>query len=96
MNREALLETLRTGRGVYWSRSRGKLWRKGEESGHLQQVVSVHLDCDKDAVLLKIRQAGGAACHTGRRSCFHNRVTESGLKVEGAPLFDPSKVYKKK
>lgn len=96
MNREALLETLKTGRGVYWSRSRKKLWRKGEESGHVQQVMSVALDCDMDTVLLKVRQEGGAACHTGRRSCFFQHVAaDGGLETRGAPLFDPAKVYKK-
>lgn len=96
MNREALLETLKTGRAVYWSRSRKKLWRKGEESGRTQHVMSVHLDCDLDTVLLKVRQEGGAACHTGRRSCFFQRAAEDGsLEVRGEPLFDPAKVYKK-
>lgn len=95
MNREALLETLSTRRGVYWSRSRGKLWRKGEESGRAQEVVEIALDCDKDAVLLKVRQAGGAACHTGRRSCFFTAVTDKGLEERGAPLFDPKAVYKR-
>jgi phosphoribosyl-AMP cyclohydrolase len=96
MNREALAETIQTRRGVYWSRSRGRLWRKGEESGNVQEVVDVFLDCDLDAVLVKVRQAGGAACHTGHRSCFFTAVTEKGLTVRGKPLFDPAKVYKEK
>ena len=73
MNREALLETATTGRGVYWSRSRAKLWRKGEESGNVQKVSEIRLDCDEDVVLLQIEQAGGIACHTGRHSCFYRR-----------------------
>ena len=74
MNRDALEETARTLRGVYWSRSRNKLWRKGEESGHVQQVSEIRLDCDNDVVLLKIEQIGGIACHTGRRSCFFQKL----------------------
>lgn len=96
MNREALSETIRTGRGVYWSRSRKKLWRKGEESGNVQEVVSMALDCDLDTVLLQVRQKGGAACHTGRRSCFHQHVAaDGGLETRGEVLFDPKKVYRK-
>jgi phosphoribosyl-AMP cyclohydrolase len=97
MNREALEETLRTRRGVFYSRSRGKLWRKGEESGHFQEVKSIALDCDKDCVLIKVEQRGGAACHTGRRSCFFHHVEEGGaLDVRGEILFNPDEVYKKK
>ena len=70
MNREALLETARTGRGVYWSRSRAKLWRKGEESGNVQRISEIRLDCDRDVILMQIDQEGGIACHTGRHSCF--------------------------
>lgn len=96
MNREALLETLRTRRGVFFSRSRSKLWRKGEESGNVQEVKSMALDCDKDCVLLKVDQIGGAACHTGWRSCFFHHVTDGNdLDIRGKPLFDPEKVYKK-
>lgn len=96
MNRASLLETLKTGRAVYWSRSRQKLWLKGEESGRVQHVMSVSLDCDMDAVLLKVRQEGGAACHTGRRSCFFQHAAGDGsLETRGEPLFDPAKVYKK-
>lgn len=80
MNAEALKQTLETGRAVYWSRSRKELWRKGDTSGHEQQVVEVRIDCDQDAVLLKVRQTG-AACHTGRRSCFY-RMAKDGLLSE--------------
>lgn len=81
MNRESLARTLATGEAVYWSRSRGKLWRKGETSGHLQKIVEIRLDCDADAILLRVEQVGGIACHTGRRRCFFN-LLEAG---EGAP-----------
>lgn len=74
MNREALQETARTGRGVYWSRSRGRLWRKGEESGNVQRVQEIRTDCDRDVILLSIEQVGGVACHTGRESCFFRRL----------------------
>jgi phosphoribosyl-AMP cyclohydrolase len=95
MNREAYEETLRTGRACYWSRSRGKLWRKGEESGHVQEVKEIYVDCDADTVLLKVHQIGGAACHEGYRSCFFRRVSDAGLEVVGEPVFDPKEVYKK-
>lgn len=95
MNREAYEETLRTGRACYWSRSRGKLWRKGEESGHVQEVKEIYVDCDADTVLLKVHQIGGAACHKGYRSCFFRRVTDSGVEVVAQPVFDPKEVYKK-
>ncbi len=95
MNRESYEETLRTGRAVYFSRSRGKLWRKGEESGHVQLVKSVFVDCDADTILLKVEQLGGAACHTGHRSCFYRQVTPAGLETIGQPVFDPATVYKK-
>lgn len=78
MNRESLAMTLASGEAVYWSRSRGKLWRKGETSGHLQRVVEIRLDCDADAVLLRVEQAGGIACHTGRRRCFFNLLETEG------------------
>src|SRR5256885_11980665 len=93
MNREAYAETLRTGRAVYYSRSRGKLWRKGEESGHVQEVRGVFVDCDADTILLKVRQVGGAACHEGYASCFFRRVEGNELKVVGAKVFDPARVY---
>jgi phosphoribosyl-AMP cyclohydrolase len=95
MNREAFEETLRTGRACYFSRSRNKLWRKGEESGHVQEVQEVLVDCDNDTVLLKVRQIGGAACHTGHRSCFHRRLENGQLQVVAERVFDPAAVYKK-
>jgi phosphoribosyl-AMP cyclohydrolase len=95
MNREAYEETLRTGRAVYFSRSRGKLWRKGEESGNVQEVREVYIDCDADTILLKVHQLGGAACHEGYASCFFRKVEPEGLRVVGQRLFDPAKVYKR-
>jgi phosphoribosyl-AMP cyclohydrolase len=92
MNREAYEETLRTGRAVYFSRSRGKLWRKGEESGHFQTVHSIYVDCDADTILLKVEQTG-AACHEGYRSCFFRAVTEQGVQVVAERLVDPQSVY---
>jgi phosphoribosyl-AMP cyclohydrolase len=94
MNREALALTAETGHAVYWSRSRGRLWRKGEESGHTQKVLELRVDCDKDVVLLKIEQAGGIACHTGRRSCFFNRLETSGWQDVEPVLKDPKEIYK--
>jgi phosphoribosyl-AMP cyclohydrolase len=94
MNREALALTAETGHAVYWSRSRGHLWRKGEESGHTQKVLELRVDCDKDVVLLKIEQAGGIACHTGRRSCFFNRLETSGWQDVEPVLKDPKEIYK--
>ncbi len=95
MNREAFEETVRTGRAVYFSRSRNKLWRKGEESGHFQEVKSVLVDCDADAVLLKVKQIGGAACHEGYKSCFFRELTEGELTVIAERVFDPKAVYGK-
>src|SRR5687767_1707766 len=95
MNRDAYAETVRTGRAVYFSRSRNKLWRKGEESGHVQEVESIFIDCDADTILLKVRQLGGAACHEGYKSCFFRQITPQGLRVIGERVFDPAKVYKK-
>jgi len=95
MNQEAYEETLRTGRAVYYSRSRGKLWRKGEESGHVQEVREVFVDCDADTILLKVHQIGGAACHEGFASCFFRKVDGDELRVMGERVFDPAKVYKK-
>jgi len=95
MNDQSYAETLRTGCAVYFSRSRGKLWRKGEESGNVQEVDSIYLDCDRDTILLKVRQIGDAACHRGYRSCFYRRVTPKGLEVVGEQVFDPEEVYKK-
>ena len=96
MNEQAFDLTVRTGEVHYWSRSRNKLWYKGEESGNTQQVKSMYIDCDGDVVLLKIEQKGGAACHTGRRSCFFRKLEEGGgYRVVSEPLFDPREVYKK-
>lgn len=94
MNHEAFLETLRTGQACYFSRSRNRLWRKGEESGNVQEVRAVYVDCDADALLLRVKQVGGAACHEGYPSCFYRRVTEDELQVVGSRLFDPRDVYK--
>jgi phosphoribosyl-AMP cyclohydrolase len=95
MNREAFEETLRTGRAVYFSRSRNKLWRKGEESGNVQEVRQVYVDCDNDTILLKVHQIGGAACHEGYQSCFFRRVEGKELKVVAERVFDPKQVYQK-
>jgi len=95
MNREALRESVERGEAVYWSRSRKRLWRKGEESSHVQRIVELRLDCDADALLLKVEQAGGIACHTGRESCFYRRL-EDGRWVATAPVLkDPSLIYRK-
>jgi phosphoribosyl-AMP cyclohydrolase len=95
MNREALSQTVERGEAVYWSRSRKKLWRKGEESGHVQKVREIRLDCDADAVLLLVEQVGGIACHTGRERCFFRKL-EKGRWVETDPVLkDPSLIYKK-
>ena len=91
MNRDALEETARTSRGVYWSRSRNKLWRKGEESGHIQHVSEIRLDCDNDVVLLRVEQIGGIACHTGRRSCFFQKLV---LNEQGGAWENSSPVLK--
>ena len=95
MNEESYAETLATGRAVYYSRSRGKLWRKGEESGNVQEVQAIYLDCDADTILLTVNQIGGAACHEGYKSCFFRKVTPAGLEVVGQRVFDPQQVYKK-
>jgi phosphoribosyl-AMP cyclohydrolase len=94
MNREALAMTVREGRAVYWSRSRGRLWPKGEESGHVQWVKDIRLDCDKDVVLLKIEQVGGIACHTGRRSCFFHRLEAGQWRAVEPVLKDPKDIYR--
>ena len=94
MNRESLALTVETGNAIYWSRSRGRLWRKGEESGHTQKVLEIRADCDRDVLLLKIEQVGGIACHTGRRSCFFTRI-ENGVLVDVDPVVkDPSEIYR--
>jgi phosphoribosyl-AMP cyclohydrolase len=94
MNAEAYDETLRTGRAVYYSRSRARLWRKGEESGHTQAVRAIYVDCDADTVLLKVEQVG-AACHEGYRSCFFREATRQGLKVIAPRLVEPEQLYKR-
>ena len=96
MNAESYAETLATGRAVYYSRSRKRLWRKGEESGNVQLVRAIYLDCDCDTILLKVEQIGGAACHEGYKSCFFRQVTPNGLTTVGQRVFDPAEVYKKK
>jgi phosphoribosyl-AMP cyclohydrolase len=95
MNAESFAQTVATGEAVYFSRSRNRLWRKGEESGHTQQVRAVLVDCDGDTILLKVQQRGGAACHEGYRSCFFREVTDEGLRIVGERVFDPAEVYKK-
>lgn len=95
MNAEAWKATLETGRATYYSRSRSSLWVKGETSGNVQIVKAVLIDCDDDTVVLKVEQIGGAACHTGHRSCFHKQVEDETVRVIGEPLFDPQEVYKK-
>jgi phosphoribosyl-AMP cyclohydrolase len=96
MNDEAFRETVRTKRAVYFSRSRNRLWRKGEESGHVQEVRSIAVDCDGDAVLLKVKQIGGAACHEGYASCFFRELTDGDqLRVIDERVFDPKAVYGK-
>lgn len=94
MNRNALELTVREGFAVYWSRSRNKLWRKGEESGNRQKVIAIHLDCDEDVVLLKIEQEGGIACHTGRESCFFRKLVEDQWRTVEPVLKDPDMIYK--
>ena len=95
INEESWKETLRTGHGVYWSRSRSKLWHKGEESGNVQIVKEILVDCDADTVIFKVEQVGGAACHEGYHTCFFREVAGDTLEVVGERVFDPSKVYKK-
>ncbi|MCL2162306.1 MAG: phosphoribosyl-AMP cyclohydrolase [Betaproteobacteria bacterium] len=96
MNREALERTVATGEAVYWSRSRARLWHKGEESGHVQKVCELRTDCDGDVLLLSIEQVGGIACHTGRQSCFFRRLSDEGRKWEDVEpvLKDPKDIYK--
>ncbi len=95
MNQQAWEETLKTGKATYWSRSRQELWIKGQSSGHQQIVKEIRIDCDADTVLLKIEQLGGAACHTGHRSCFHKKVENGSVQIVGEPVFDPKEVYGK-
>mgnify|MGYP000287753587 FL=1 len=95
MNREALQLTASEGRAVYWSRSRGRLWHKGEESGHEQVVREIRTDCDKDVIMLHVEQRGGIACHTGRRSCFFQRLDNGNWQTVEPVLKDPSEIYGK-
>ena len=97
MNEESYNETLKTGRVCYYSRSRSRLWRKGEESGNVQEVKAIYFDCDADALLIKVNQIGGAACHEGYRSCFSRLVGPAGedATIVGERVFDPKEVYKK-
>ena len=94
MNREALAKTVEIGEAVYWSRSRKKLWHKGEESGHMQKVHDIRLDCDEDVILLKVEQTGGIACHTGRHSCFFQKLESGEWRAVEPVLKDPEKIYK--
>ncbi len=93
MNPEAWERTLATGEAHYFSRTRNTIWHKGDTSGHVQRVKEIYLDCDEDTVLLKVEQVGGAACHTGYRSCFYRRLEEDRLQSVGAKIFDPKEVY---
>ncbi len=93
MNRESLALTAQEGYAVYWSRSRGKLWRKGEESGHRQKVISIQLDCDEDVILLEIEQEGGIACHTGRQSCFYRQLVDGQWQAVDPVLKNPEEIY---
>ncbi len=95
MNREALKLTVKENRAIYWSRSRQKLWRKGEESGHVQNVIELRLDCDNDVLVLQVEQLGGIACHTGRHSCFFKRLVEGKWEEVEPILQDPASIYKK-
>ena len=94
MNREALQLTASSGEAVYWSRSRGALWRKGEESGHTQKLHALRLDCDNDVILLEVEQVGGIACHTGRHSCFFKKYENGVWKTVEPVLRDPGEIYK--
>ena len=95
MHREAVWLTVKSGEAHYWSRSRRKLWRKGEESGHMQRVKSIRLDCDEDAILLEVEQIGGIACHTGRHSCFFQKLDAGEWAVSDPVLKDPKEIYKR-
>ena len=95
MNRESLALTVQQGYAVYWSRSRKRLWRKGEESGHRQKVVEIFFDCDEDVILLKIEQEGGIACHTGRESCFYRKLEDGEWQIVEPVIKDPDTIYKK-
>ena len=95
MNQEAFEATLSSGNATYYSRSRQKLWIKGETSGNVQRVKEIRIDCDDDTVLLKVEQIGGAACHTGHHSCFYKKIENGSIREIGEPMFDPKEVYKK-
>lgn len=95
MNELAWEKTIETGKATYWSRSRKKLWLKGEESGNVQLVREIYIDCDADTVLLQVEQVGGAACHTGFETCFHRRLADGRFETVGKPIFDPREVYRK-
>ena len=95
INEEAWNETLKTGNATYWTRSRKKLWRKGEESGNVQKVKEIYVDCDEDTVIFKVEQIGGAACHEGFRTCFFRKVDGNVLKIIGERIFNPDEVYNK-
>lgn len=94
MNREALRLTVETGQAVYWSRSRNKLWHKGEESGHVQKVHEIRLDCDEDVILISVEQLGGIACHTGRHDCFFRKLVDGQWVVDQPVLKDPQEIYR--
>ena len=95
MNREALKRTAETGEAIYWSRSRKKLWHKGEESGHIQKVKEIRTDCDSDVILLQVEQQGGISCHTGRESCFYSKLEQGEWNAVDAVLKSPDEIYKK-
>jgi phosphoribosyl-AMP cyclohydrolase len=95
MNRDALHETVKRGEAVYWSRSRNRLWRKGEQSGHVQKLIELRLDCDADALLLRVEQVGGIACHTGRERCFFRKLEDGRWVTTDPVLKDPSLIYSK-
>jgi len=94
MNRESLDLTVKENRAIYWSRSRNKLWRKGEESGHVQELKDIRLDCDNDVILIKVEQLGGIACHTGRRSCFYKQLQDGQWTAVDPVIKDPKEIYK--
>jgi phosphoribosyl-AMP cyclohydrolase len=95
MNEESLRRTLELGEVVYWSRSRQKYWHKGEESGNVQKLKGIYVDCDGDALVLRVEQIGGAACHTGKQNCFFRRIDGAAIEDVGVQVFDPDEVYKK-
>lgn len=96
MNKLSWQKTLETGKATYWSRTRQKLWVKGETSGNVQTVKEIRIDCDDDTVLLKVEQLGGAACHTGHQSCFYKKVENNNVVIDGKKIFDPKEVYGKR